>query len=285
MRVGNFVIRLIMFLVGIPLLVASVLAVPEPNHPLYLALAMVAAFLGAREAAVLFDLDGRGHRRRMIGASLLGPAVPVATVLEIFGLISESMTLGVLVLAFGIVLTAHIGRKDDEGIRRIVPSIAGHALVILYPGLLLSYSMRLVALPQSGALILVYFASVFFNDTMAYIIGRLFGHRTEGVVAISPNKSAVGFIGGLVTSPVVILVAELLIPGLFPGAIGQRIVFGFAIGIGVIVGDLVESGFKRSAAVKDSGNVVPGRGGMLDSIDSPIFVAPLFYYLYLILFL
>ncbi len=285
MRVGNFVIRLIVFLIGIPLLVAAVLAVPEPNHPLYLTLAILAAFFGAGEAAALFDLDASGYRGRKIVVSLLGLTIPVATALEIFSAVPESTTLTMLVLVFGLLLAGHVHRKGDERIRRIIPSVAGHALVLLYPGLLLSYAMRLVTLPQSGALILVYLASVFSNDTMAYITGRLFGRRNEGVVAISPNKSAAGFVGGLIASPITIVVAELVVPGLFPGNVARRIVFGIAIGVAVIVGDLVESGLKRSAAVKDSGNIVPGRGGMLDSIDSPVFVAPLFYYLYLILFL
>ena len=285
MRVGNFVIRLIVFLIGIPLLVAAVLAVPEPYHPLYLALALLAAFFGAGEAAALFDLDGCRYRGRKIVVTLLGLTIPIATMLEIFGTVPESTTLAILVLAFGLVLAGHIARKEDERIRRITPSVAGHALVLLYPGLLLSYAMRLVTLPQSGALILVFLASVFSNDTLAYISGRLFGRRTGGVVAISPNKSGAGFVGGLIASPITIVAAELLVPGLFPGNLARRIVFGIAVGVAVIVGDLVESGLKRSAAVKDSGNIVPGRGGMLDSIDSPVFVAPLFYYLYLILFL
>lgn len=285
MRVGNFVIRLIVFVIGIPLLVAAVLAVPEPHHPIYLTVALVAAILSAGEAATLFDLDKAGYRGRKVVVVLLGVAIPLATVLEIFGTLPANTIVGTLVLAFGLLLTGHVGRRDNAGIHRIIPSVAGHAMVLLYPGLFISYAMRIATLPQSGALILVYLASVFFNDTMAYIAGRLFGRHTEGVVAISPNKSAAGFIGGLVTSPITIVVAELLVPGLFPGNPGKRIVFGIAIGVAVIVGDLVESGFKRSAAVKDSGNVIPGRGGMLDSIDSPIFVAPLFYYLYLVLFL
>ena len=55
-------------------------------------------------------------------------------------------------------------------------------------------------------------------------------------------------------------------------------VLGLVTGATVILGDLLESGMKRSAGVKDSGGVIPGRGGLLDSVDSMIFTAPLFYY-------
>jgi phosphatidate cytidylyltransferase len=84
---------------------------------------------------------------------------------------------------------------------------------------------------------------------------------------------------------VVVLVAHRIDPTLFPGTPGSRVVFGAIAGMVVIIGDLVESALKRSAAAKDSGTLIPGRGGILDSIDSPIFLAPAFYYLYRLLFL
>jgi phosphatidate cytidylyltransferase len=64
------------------------------------------------------------------------------------------------------------------------------------------------------------------------------------------------------------------------GVLGN-VLLGLLVGIAVIFGDLIESGLKRSARVKDSGIAIPGRGGMLDSIDSLLFSAPLYYYLFL----
>ncbi len=273
------------FVVAIPLLFAAVLAVPEPNYPLFLAIVLVAAALSGRESAGLFLYPDDDYPGSPIVTALLGLIIPVGTALVIFDLIAEHAILASIVISFALITAGQVFRKGPDSIRRIVPSIGGHTLTLLYPGVFLGYAVRLTSLPDAGALIVVFLAAVFFNDTMAYVTGRLFGRNTQGIVSISPNKSLAGFLGGLVFSPLSIVVAELILPGLFPGHFAIRIVFGFLIGLTVILGDLVESGIKRSAGVKDSGSLIPGRGGILDSIDSPVFVAPFFYYLYLALFL
>jgi phosphatidate cytidylyltransferase len=67
------------------------------------------------------------------------------------------------------------------------------------------------------------------------------------------------------------------VPSLMPTGVLEGIGFTLVIGVAVILGDLVESGLKRSASVKDSGVVIPGRGGLLDSVDSMLLSAPLFF--------
>ena len=80
------------------------------------------------------------------------------------------------------------------------------------------------------------------------------------------------------------MIAGSLRPDIIPGPRGLHVLFGALVGASAIVGDLVESGFKRSASVKDSGQVIPGRGGLLDSIDSALFAAPFFFYSCVILY-
>jgi phosphatidate cytidylyltransferase len=108
-------------------------------------------------------------------------------------------------------------------------------------------------------------------DIGAYFAGRAFGRR-KLAPRVSPGKTWEGAIGGL---GMVALVAAggALYFGLPPVAV---IVFGCAVGIFSIIGDLTESMFKRAAALKDSGTLLPGHGGLLDRIDSVTAAAPLY---------
>ena len=116
----------------------------------------------------------------------------------------------------------------------------------------------------------------------AYFAGSLWGASTRLNLEVSPKKSIVGFAAGLLGSLIVVGLFALLVPDFPRFGIPGRIVLGVCTAVTVILGDLLESGMKRSAGVKDSGGVIPGRGGMLDSIDSMLFTAPFFYYFLLL---
>lgn len=124
---------------------------------------------------------------------------------------------------------------------------------------------------------LMLFGLIWATDTGAYYTGKSIG-KHKFAPSISPNKTWEGTIGGLVLS---ILVATLFKETLLPGMEWMDVlvlaVLGGAWGQ---MGDLLESAFKRSLGVKDSGNILPGHGGMLDRFDSMIFTAPA-YYMYL----
>ena len=122
------------------------------------------------------------------------------------------------------------------------------------------------------------------NDTFAYVGGRFFGRHSPHPVKISPNKTSIGFLCGFLASPLVLLVGYLYQPKLFPGGPVSVGLIGILMGVATILGDLFESGLKRSFGTKDSGTVILGRGGMLDSVDSLVFAAPLFYFSYTLLY-
>ena len=126
------------------------------------------------------------------------------------------------------------------------------------------------------------FAFLWLNDTGAYCTGSLFGkHRL--FPRISPKKSWEGSIGGAI---LVLAVAALInqltgsygLPSPFGEGSGERLVEWIGLGLVVVVfgtwGDLVESLFKRTLGIKDSGNILPGHGGMLDRFDSSLMAIP-----------
>lgn len=285
MNPSNFILRVLLFVVAIPALFLAVLSVPEPNYPLFLLIVLGVGALSGPETARLFLYPDNRYRGSEFVIPILGMLVPLTVTFVLFEVFPVGALSTLISLIFAITLIIQLTRRGERTIPRIIPSVSGHIMVLLYPGVFLGYAVRLTTLPQAGALIVVFLAAVFLNDTMAYVTGMLFGKGSKGFVPVSPNKSLAGFAGGIVFSPLVILGAEALRPGLFPGHLATRILFGLLIGFAVIIGDLVESALKRSANVKDSGKLIPGRGGLLDSIDSPVFTAPFYYYLYLVLFL
>jgi phosphatidate cytidylyltransferase len=130
-------------------------------------------------------------------------------------------------------------------------------------------------------IIISIFILIWTNDTFAYIVGKTIG-RNKLLEKISPKKTIEGFIGGLIFC----VLAGILISKLYIGATATYIWIVIAIIVGVFgtLGDLIESKFKRMAGVKDSGKIMPGHGGVLDRLDSVIFVTPFVFLFYQILY-
>lgn len=131
----------------------------------------------------------------------------------------------------------------------------------------------------SPGIILAFFLLLWSNDTGAYLSGITFG-RHKLFERISPKKTWEGFIGGLVLT---VAVAWFISTKLEVVSSTGWIVIALIVSITGTYGDLVESMLKRSAGVKDSGNILPGHGGFLDRFDSVIISFPLVY-LYITVF-
>lgn len=130
------------------------------------------------------------------------------------------------------------------------------------------------------------FILIWTNDTFAYIVGKSMG-KHKLFEKISPKKTIEGFLGGIAFA----VFAGYLISKLYiepkPEFSQKSILIwtSIAVIVGVLgtIGDLIESKFKRIAEVKDSGSIMPGHGGILDRLDSVIFVAPIIFLFYQIL--
>jgi len=162
---------------------------------------------------------------------------------------------------------------------RLTSSKLGHYLLALayiaIPFALLT-QIPFINSTYHPAIIIGVFILIWVNDSFAYLVGSTLG-RTKLYEKISPNKTIEGAIGGLVAA----LVASYFISKYFTDlSITNWIIIASIVVVFGLLGDLIESKFKREAGVKDSSNFIPGHGGFLDRLDSVIFAAP-FVYVYL----
>ncbi len=225
---------------------------------------------------------------RLVGARGLRPWLP-------FALVASAAAIVLLYLGrldrvflfacvfFVIVLLTLPARRGGSAFERA----AGPLFVFLYATVLPGFLVLLRELPRAEGLpeeyargsgfVFLLFLSVWGCDTGAYTVGRLFGRRPLAP-SISPKKTVEGALGGLLFAVAGAFAARAWLVEELRAA--DALVIGLAAGVLAEAGDLVESKLKREAAVKDSGPLIPGHGGVLDRFDS-IFVAAPFVYLYI----
>ena len=117
------------------------------------------------------------------------------------------------------------------------------------------------------------------SDTFAYFSGYLFG-KHKLCPEVSPKKTIEGFIGGVLGT----MLTVTLVGSSLGFAAASMTALGLCIALAATIGDLVESAIKRYVGIKDSGNLIPGHGGVLDRFDSVMFTVPFVYYFMKILF-
>ena len=160
---------------------------------------------------------------------------------------------------------------------RVPAQAVAVAAAMIFPVVYLGMGIATVPLVRElyGApALMALFLTQIGSDTAQYYTGRAFG-RTPLSLALSPKKTREGAIGGLVAGALVLVgFGRLWLPGI-PS--WQLALLGLGVAVVGILGDLFESMLKRSADVKDSSDLIPGHGGMLDRIDALLFTMPLFY--------
>lgn len=157
---------------------------------------------------------------------------------------------------------------DQNALRSLALSYMGQIYIAL-PIALMSVIYRL-----SPHLLLLLFILVWVNDTFAYLTGCSIG-KHKMWERISPKKTWEGLIGGIVFTIIAAALCGLFASHYFAGLnVLQMSFLGLIVGIAATLGDLVESLLKRTCGVKDSGNLIPGHGGILDRIDSILVVIP-----------
>lgn len=185
------------------------------------------------------------------------------------------MTLGMPIILFMVFLLARLTSELYSGSDRPLRNLSLSLMSMLWIGLPLGLMLFIPFMRYSTLPLLVIFIMIWLNDTGAYLVGSAIG-RHKLFERISPKKSWEGFFGGLAFN----LIAAALFGTLCPSYFHLDLGIGFWLGLGVLVtlfstwGDLFESLIKRNLKIKDSGNLIPGHGGILDRIDSLLFVMP-----------
>ena len=148
-------------------------------------------------------------------------------------------------------------------------------MYIAVPWSLLNFAVFNSAGEFNGILLLCFFCIIWGSDVGAYIFGITLGQKYGKKLfpSISPKKSWIGFWGGLVMA--VALAVGLHYLGLLPFELRHCIVMSVLLNVTGVYGDLIESQWKRHYEVKDSGNIIPGHGGLLDRFDSALIAIPI----------
>ncbi len=173
---------------------------------------------------------------------------------------------------------AELFRAKDDAVSQLGKAF----LALVYVSVPFALSVAVPVIVSGGydyRVILGVFVLIWSGDTFAYLFGISMG-RHKLMERISPKKTVEGFLGGFISTLAVGYVLSLVFPGTMDTAHWMAVA-GIVALFGVL-GDLVESMFKRQAGIKDSGKIMPGHGGMLDRLDSFIMSMPFIYtYLYL----
>ena len=192
---------------------------------------------------------------------------------HVFNFPGRLVVLSIIPIFIVMINSLYVKDKTDFG------KFANLYTAILYIAVPMTLSNFAVFSPSgnfSGHLLLCFFIIIWASDVGAYLfgmtLGQIFGKKL--FPEISPKKSWIGFWGGFLMS--VLVAIALYYTGLFPQSyhILNCIVMAVLMNISGVYGDLVESQWKRHYALKDSGNIIPGHGGMLDRFDSALFAIP-----------
>jgi phosphatidate cytidylyltransferase len=217
---------------------------------------------------------------RLVKSTELSPNIPVGLILSlaVYGLAFSVLAYNgslkhMLILApiVFMVFVAELYRKSSTPFQNIAITL----LAVCYIAIPFSFYLALGFMGASFSFILPLslLLLIWANDSGAYVFGITLGkHRL--FERHSPKKSWEGFMGGILVAG---LVAWMLSRYVYAISLTHWLVLAVLVGVAGTFGDLVESMFKRSLNIKDSGSFLPGHGGLLDRFDSLIFAAPLVY--------
>lgn len=208
----------------------------------------------------------------------VGGVTYVVLALSLSSLIDFSNILLIL-LGFFVIMATELFRHPEPSWKRVAGSITGILYVAVPFGMMNSFFYLKSGNVAAPWVLLALFVLVWVNDVFAYLAGSTLG-RHKLFERVSPHKTWEGTLAGVVFTLVFSWLFSLVSANL---TLYQWLGFGLIVSVSANIGDLIESLLKRNAGVKDSGNLLPGHGGVLDRFDAILFATPfVFYYLFLL---
>ena len=284
---SKLISRLLIFFIGIPVVIA-VIVIPFCDHlPLHVLICAVCA-LASSELHDLFSHNAKLLPKPLVVFCAILPPLAAAAYAILpsmtgfrFRVGSEIITLSYAVSVL-LCLAVEVFGADEFSLSNT--RLSSSVFILTYTGFSLTFVSRISVWKHDGKSVIVpllcaFALMVFMCDSLAWFFGVLFGKNNKGIAKASPNKSVAGFLGGFAGSVAAALLCRYIWQDVFWGSPLKAAATGLCIAFCAVTGDLAESVFKRSAGIKDSGSIVPGRGGMLDSVDSIVMSAPVFYLL------
>ncbi len=195
--------------------------------------------------------------------------------------VNDFETSFLILFVLGLCVRQFVSRRNTAGLAAIATTLFG----LMYVPWLLNFIQKINFFPfaagsppDAGKYFLLYFILLTkFSDMGAYLVGSLIG-RHKMIPRISPGKTWEGFGGAILVSTGASLAFVHFFGGQMVGMTNlHAVILGVVLSVTAVIGDLIESLFKREAGVKDSGQLFPGIGGILDLLDSLLFNAPIMY--------
>ncbi|MCK4518569.1 MAG: phosphatidate cytidylyltransferase [Candidatus Omnitrophica bacterium] len=199
---------------------------------------------------------------------ILGLLIPLAVFFRFKP--TEEWVLAFILISFILFFVLQFPRKDNsDAILGISTTVFG----VIYVSWLCTYLIKIIYLPRGCFFVLFLLLVSKLGDAGAYVVGKKYG-RHKLLKRISPKKSIEGALGGFLVSVLIALMSKLYLPEI---SLFHLAALGCMVGLAAQLGDLSESLIKRDCGVKDSGRFIPGQGGVLDTLDSILFSAPVVY--------
>ncbi|MBK5199979.1 MAG: phosphatidate cytidylyltransferase [Spirochaetaceae bacterium] len=270
--------RLATVFIGVPFIILVVFGLPQYNHLAFAIVATLFAYVGSKEITTI--IKNKTNIKLNIPFQL-GIILPISQWLSIslnYPNLTEICLIFLILYAFSKEIFQ--GAKDDKPFNDSLMKIAYDTLIIFYPNFLVSFIVSFSSLENSSSFYAMFFILVFSNDIFAYIFGILLGKNNRGVFLVSPNKSLAGFVLGGFSAVACGVACYYFVPDIAQEInVFEAAFIALLVSISANIGDLIESVIKRSAVIKDSGKLFPGRGGALDNLDSILIAGPVFYLL------